>query len=165
LHGASIYGTVVGVPSPTLPLETITGQDLVVALLGVGRRLKARLPQGHLDPAMMFVLYQIQVHGTLRVSELAGCMGLDASTASRHVRHLEDGGYLARTGEPGDRRASRVRLTPKGRGALGRALRARAAVVDRAIADWRDEDRATLASLMTRLADSLDRLHTDPETR
>jgi len=50
----------------------------------------------------------------LRVSELAGCMGLDASTASRHVRHLEDGGYLARTGDPGDRRASRVRLTPKG---------------------------------------------------
>ena len=107
-------------PSPTLPLETITGQDLVVALLGVGRRLKARLPQGHIDPAMMFVLHQIQVNGPLRVSELAGCMGLDASTASRHVRNLEDGGYLARTGDPGDRRASRVRLTPKGRGALAR---------------------------------------------
>ena len=152
-------------PSPTLPVETITGQDLVVALLGVGRRLKARLPQGHIDPAMMFVLYQIQANGSLRVSELAGCMGLDASTASRHVRNLEDGGYLARTGDPGDRRASRVRLTPKGRGALSRALRARALVVDRAIADWPDEDSATLASLMTRLADSLDRLHTDPETR
>ena len=101
-------------PSPTLPLETITGQDLVVALLGVGRRLKARLPQGHIDPAMMFVLHQIQANGSLRVSELAGCMGLDASTASRHVRNLEDGGYLARTGDPGDRRASRVRLTPRG---------------------------------------------------
>ena len=152
-------------PSPTLPLETITGQDLVVALLGVGRRLKARLPQGHIDPAMMFVLHQIQANGSLRVSELAGCMGLDASTASRHVRNLEDGGYLARTGDPGDRRASRVRLTPKGRGALSRALRARALVVDRAIADWPDQERAALASLMTRLADSLDRLHTNPETR
>ena len=137
----------------------------MVALLGVGRRLKARLPQGHIDPALMFVLHQIQANGSLRVSELAGCMGLDASTASRHVRNLEDGGYLARTGDPGDRRASRVRLTPKGRGALARALRARAAVVDRAIADWPDEDRATLASLMTRLADSLDLPHTDPETR
>jgi DNA-binding MarR family transcriptional regulator len=165
LHGASIYGTVVGMPSSTLPVETVTGQDLVVALLGVGRRLKARLPQGHIDPAMMFVLHQIQVNGSLRVSELAGCMGLDASTASRHVRNLEDGGYLARTGDPGDRRASRVRLTPKGRGALSRALRARAAVVDRAIADWPDQERAALASLMTRLADSLDRLHTNPETR
>ncbi len=158
-------GRVAGVPVPTLPTDATTGQQLVVSLLGVSRRLKARLPQSNLDPAMMFVLHQVQVNGSLRVSELAGCMGLDASTASRHVRHLEDGGYLARTGDPGDRRASRVRLTPKGRGALTRAMRARAAVVDRAIADWPDHDRATLTTLMTRLADSLDRLHTDPETR
>ena len=152
-------------PAPTLSSETTTGQQLVVSLLAVGRRLKARLPQGHLDPALMFVLHQVQANGSLRVSELAGCMGLDASTASRHVRHLEDGGYLARTGDPGDRRASRVRLTPKGRGALARAMRARVAVVDRAIANWPDDDRATLATLMTRLADSLDRLHTDAENR
>jgi DNA-binding MarR family transcriptional regulator len=165
LHAASIYGTVVGVPAPTLPAKTTTGQDLVVALFAVSRRLKARLPHGHADPGMMFVLHQVQANGSLRVSELAGCMGLDASTASRHVRHLEDGGYLARTGDPGDRRASRVRLTPKGRGALARAMRARAAVVDRAIADWPGDDRATLTTLITRLAESLDHLNVDTETR
>ena len=97
-------------PASTLPSDTATGQDLVVALLGVARRLKARLPQGHLEPGMMFVLHQVQANGSLRVSELASCMGLDASTASRHVRNLEDGGYLARTNDPGDRRASRVRV-------------------------------------------------------
>jgi DNA-binding MarR family transcriptional regulator len=166
LHDASIYGTVVGVPAPTtLPRETTTGQDLMVSLLAVSRRLKSRLPQGQVEPTMMFVLHQVQANGSLRVSELAGCMGLDASTASRHVRHLEDGGYLARTGDPGDRRASRVRLTPKGRAALIRAMRARAAVVDRAIADWPVTDRANLTTLLARLADSLDRLHTDPENR
>jgi DNA-binding MarR family transcriptional regulator len=165
LHAASIYGTVVGVPAPTLPAKTTTGQDLVVALFAVSRRLKARLSEGHLDPGMMFVLHQVQANGSLRVSELADCMGLDASTASRHVRHLEDGGYLARTGDPGDRRASRVRLTPKGRGALARAMRARAAVVDRAIAGWSDDDRATLTTLIARLAESLDHLTADTETR
>ena len=152
-------------PAQTLPPNTATGQDLVVALLAVARRLKARLPQGHLDPAMMFVLHQVQAYGSLRVSELASCMGLDASTASRHVRHLEDRGYLARPNDPGDRRASRVRVTPKGRGALARAMRARAAVLDRAVADWPDHDRTTPATLITRLADSLDRLHPDPEIR
>ena len=152
-------------PAPTLPAKTTTGQDLVVALFAVGRRLKARLPRGHVDPGMMFVLHQVQANGSLRVSELADCMGLDASTASRHVRHLEDGGYLARTGDPGDRRASRVRLTPKGRGALARAMRARAAVIDRAIADWPDDDRATLTTLIIRLAESLDHLNADTETR
>ena len=152
-------------PAPTLSPNTTTGQDLMVALLAVSRRLKSRLPQGQVEPTMMFVLHQVQANGSLRVSELAGCMGLDASTASRHVRHLEDGGYLARTGAPGDRRASRVRLTPKGRAALIRAMRARAAVVDRAIADWPVEDRAALTTLLTRLADSLDRLAADSEIR
>jgi DNA-binding MarR family transcriptional regulator len=158
-------GRVAGVPVPTLSTDATTGQQLVVSLLGVSRRLKARLPQGNLDPAMMFVLYQVLANRSLRVSELAGCMGLDASTASRHVRHLEGGGYLARAEDPGDRRASRIRLTPKGRAALARAMRARAAVVDRAIADWPEEDRAALTTLLTRLADSLDRLAADSETR
>lgn len=152
-------------PAPTLPSKTTTGQDLVVALFAVSRRLKARLPQGHLDPGMMFVLHQVQANGSPRVSELADCMGLDASTASRHVRSLEDEGYLGRTGDPGDRRASRVRLTPKGRGALARAMRARAVVVDQAIAGWPDDDRATLTTLITRLAESLDHLTADTETR
>ena len=161
----AICGKVVGVPVPTLPSETTTGQDLMVSLLAVSRRLKSRLPQGQVDPAMMFVLHHVHANGSLRVSELAGCMGLDASTASRHVRHLEDSGFLARTGDPGDRRASRIRLTPKGRAALARAMRARAAVVDRAMAGWSAEDRTALTTLLARLADSLDRLAADSETR
>jgi DNA-binding MarR family transcriptional regulator len=99
------------------------------------------------------------------VSELAEAMGLDTSTASRHVRQLEDGGYLTRTGDPDDRRASRVRLTRRGRVVLDQAMRARAVRLDRAIADWSAEDRAALTHLTTRLADSLDRLADNPETR
>jgi DNA-binding MarR family transcriptional regulator len=152
-------------PVRTAAPPATTGQDLVVALLTVGRRLRSRLPQGRIDPALMFVLHHVHGRGSLRVSELAASAGLDASTASRHVRQLEDGGYLARTGDPDDRRASRVRLTRRGRAALDQALRARAALVDRAIADWPAEDRAALTTLMTRLADSLDRLAADPETR
>ena len=38
-------------------------------------------------------------------------------------------------------------------------------VLDRATADWPEDDRAALTILMTRLADSLDRLADDPETR
>jgi DNA-binding MarR family transcriptional regulator len=137
----------------------------MVALLTVGRRLRSRLPEGRIDPAMMFVLHQVSVRGSLRVSELARFLGLDVSTASRHTRQLQDGGYLARADDPGDRRASRVRLTPRGRAALDRAMRARVALVDRAIADWPVEDRTTLTTLIIRLADSLDRLADDPETR
>jgi DNA-binding MarR family transcriptional regulator len=137
----------------------------VVSLLTVARQLRSRLPEGRIDPAMMFVLHHVQGRGSLRVSELAGTTGLDTSTASRHVRQLEQGGYLARTGDPDDRRACQVRLTRRGRAALDQAMRARAAVLDRAVADWPSQDRAALGTLMTRLAESLDRLADNPETR
>jgi DNA-binding MarR family transcriptional regulator len=153
------------VPTKTATRPATTGQDLVVALLTVARRLRSRLPEGRIDPAMMFVLHHVQGRGSLRVSELAGTTGLDTSTASRHVRQLEQGGYLARTGDPDDRRAFQVRLTRRGRAALDQAMRARAAVLDRAVADWPSQDRAALATLMTRLAESLDRLAENPETR
>ena len=136
-----------------------------MSLVTVARRLRSRLPEGRIDPAMMFVLHHVAARGPLRVSALAGAMGLDTSTASRHVRQLEDGGYLARTGDPDDRRAFQVRLTRRGRAALDQAMRARAGVVDRATADWPEEDRAALTTLMTRLAESLDRLAAEPETR
>jgi DNA-binding MarR family transcriptional regulator len=113
----------------------------------------------------MFVLRHVQVRGPLRVSALAEAVGLDISTASRHVRQLEAGGLLDRTSDPHDRRAFQVRLTRRGRAALDQAMRARAGVVDRATADWPEEDRAALTTLMTRLAESLDRLAAEPETR
>ena len=152
-------------PTKTPTRTATSGQELVVSLLTVARRLRSRLPEGRIDPAMMFVLHQVSGRGPLRVSDLAAAMGLDVSTASRHVRQLEDGGFLARTGDPNDRRASRVRLTRRGRAALDQAMRARGTLVDRATADWPEDDRATLTTLMTRLAESLDRLAADPETR
>jgi DNA-binding MarR family transcriptional regulator len=153
------------VPTKTSPRQATTGQDLVVSLLAVARRLRARLPEGRIDPAMMFVLHHVQLKGSLRVSALAEGLGVDISTASRQVRQLEAGRFLDRTGDPDDRRAFQVRLTRRGRAALDQAMRARAVVVDRATADWPDNDRAALTTLMTRLAESLDRLAAHPETR
>ena len=147
-----------------MPATTSTGQQLLVALLAVSRRLKPRPPDSRLDPASVFVLHHLHASGPLRVSELARCLGLDSSTVSRHVRHLEDGGYLVRAGDPADRRASRVQLTGRGRAVLDQAVQARAAIVDAATADWPPVDRATLTTLMTRLAEHLDRLAAETES-
>lgn len=143
-------------------VSATTGRELLVALITVGRRLKPRTAEGRLDPASVFLLHQVLANEPLRVSELARCAALDSSTVSRHVRGLENGGYLIRAGDPDDRRASRLRLTDRGRAFLQRAMAARVAIVEQAIADWPEEDRATLTKLMTRLAESIDRLTPEP---
>jgi DNA-binding MarR family transcriptional regulator len=150
--------------SPAAP-QTTPGRQLLLALMTVARRLKPRPADGRLDPASVFVLHHVLARGPLRVSELAKAMGLDASTVSRHVSHLEDGGYLARSSDPDDRRATRVRLTGKGQAVLHETMERSTAMVDRAIAGWPAADRETLTTLMTRLASSLDRLAAETETR
>jgi DNA-binding MarR family transcriptional regulator len=150
---------------PTTIPEPTAGQRLLLALLAIGRRMRARTAHGsELDPSTAFVLHHVAEGAPLRVSDLARCIRLDSSTVSRHVRHLEELGYLARSGDPDDRRATRLRLTDKGLARLDEAMRAKAALVDRATADWSQEDRDRLTALLSRLLQSIDRL-TETETR
>ena len=59
-------------------------------------------------------LFVLRCNGALRLSDLAGRMELDASTASRHVRSLEQLGLVRRSADPDDGRAFRVELTEQG---------------------------------------------------
>jgi DNA-binding MarR family transcriptional regulator len=122
----------------------------MLALMTIGRRLRSRIDASD--------LHHVAEKAPLRLSELARCTRLDSSTVSRQVKNLEDLGYLERSGDPQDRRASRLRLTDQGRAVLDEAMRARAALVDSATADWPVQDRDQLTTLMTRLTDSIDRV-------
>src|SRR3954471_2340106 len=94
---------------------TAVSTELVLALMTVGRSLKARLAEGRDQTAAVMLLQHVAANPPLRVSDLAGFAGLDSSTVSRHVRTLEDAGLLARAGDPADRRASRLEITDAGR--------------------------------------------------
>jgi DNA-binding MarR family transcriptional regulator len=134
-------------------------------MMTAARRLKPRPSDSRLDPASMWVLHYVAGQAPVRVSELAKCMELDASTVSRHIRNLEEHGYLSRSGDPDDRRATRVGLTDRGRAILEEGMRARAAVIDAATADWSEPDRETLTTLLTRLADSIDKHVSETRSR
>ena len=152
-------------PTGTARSDTSAGHRVVVAMMTIVRRLRPRSLDSRLDPASVWVLHCVAGQAPLRVSELAKCMGLDSSTVSRHIRHLEENGYLSRTDDPDDRRATRVGLTERGRAVLDESMRARVAVIEAATADWSEADRKTLTTLMTRLADSIDRQAAETRSR
>jgi DNA-binding MarR family transcriptional regulator len=141
------------------------GLDLFLALASIGRTLKSALARSGEDPAPIMLLHHVATQGPLRVSDLAGCAGLDASTVSRHVRGLEDDGYVERTEDPDDRRAWRLAVTPAGHAVLEASLRRRAGLVAAATADWPEHDRDTLTALGRRLADALARGSETPHRR
>jgi DNA-binding MarR family transcriptional regulator len=89
----------------------------------------------------------------MRVSALAAELGLDVSTASRHVSRLEADGLLARTPDPSDQRAAKLALTPAGVERMDAHLRHRAQVLRAATKLWPEPDVATLIELINKLAD------------
>ena len=129
--------------------------DLGTALFRVLRALRRHTAGEPVDGPALLVLHQIGCAGPVRLSDLAATLGLDASTVSRHVRGLEESGYVTRAGDPGDRRAALLAPTPTGRATLDDATARRKALLDAALAAWAPQDRAALSHLLGRLADDL----------
>jgi DNA-binding MarR family transcriptional regulator len=133
----------------------LAGEQVLVSLWSVIRSLKQRARADGPDPGALHVVHMVEANGPLRLTALAECAGLDASTISRHVRGLEDAGHLVRTSDPDDRRVSRVAVSDSGRALLQEALRRRAQVFDEALAGWPEADRAAFATLLARFAEEL----------
>lgn len=110
-----------------------------------------------LDRAGAALLNKLAPEGdSLRVTDLAETLGIDAPAVTRKVQQLEREGLVVRQSDPADGRATRIRLTPAGRRTLERVVRARRAWLDRLLGDWDDKDLSSLATLFGRFAVELE---------
>jgi DNA-binding MarR family transcriptional regulator len=142
-------------PATTGPADPATAEEAVMAtMMSLGRRMRQRLPGDRIEFSALPVLKTLRHHGPMRVSTLATELGLDASTVSRHVRHLEDRGLLERAGDPDDGRASRMTVSELGAACLDEGAGARRAMIAEVLSAWTDSEREQLRTL-------LHRFHTD----
>lgn len=136
--------------------------EALSAVFGQMSREVSRNP-GALTRSEYTLLALTSALGPSRMCALAEAEGHDPSTTSRRVSALEARGLLDRTPDPEDRRAQRVVLTTDGDAVLRTERRRRAALVEDALAEWDDADRAELTRLLDRLRDTLDHRATTPE--
>ena len=92
----------------------------VVARLNRLATQRIRLP---LPWAQARLLGTIDDQGEARISDLADLDHCSQPTMTTQVRRLEDAGLVARTLDPDDARAVRIRITPKGQQILARCAR------------------------------------------
>lgn len=137
-------------PAPDSPEEAV-----LLMAMQIGKRMRLRHPGDEVDAATIPVLHVLTCTGSLRLSDLAQRMHLDASTISRHARHLEERGLLERTVDPDDRRASRVAITELGAKVLTGCIDQRKQRLGQALATWSAEDRQHLQRLATRFVTDL----------
>ncbi|MEQ9039643.1 MAG: MarR family transcriptional regulator [Silicimonas sp.] len=91
--------------------------------LGYNLSLAARLQERRLDDALRSlgltrttwcVLLAVGVEGHAQPSDIATFIGIDRTATSRALRAMEAAGLLTRQSGKGDRRTTRVTLTPLG---------------------------------------------------
>jgi DNA-binding MarR family transcriptional regulator len=113
----------------------------------------ARRVHPEMDAAGYALISQIEpaADAGVRASDVAQALGLDKSTVSRGITHLETLGLIERIGDPDDGRARLLRLTASGTARFD-AMRAQRQTEFRAILDrWSPTDLNDLGRLLARL--------------
>ena len=96
----------------------------------------------------------VQAGTALGVSALGEAIGVDQPRASRLVSQGVELGLLRREADPDDARRTLIALTDRGRAIVDRFRGAQRDSVDQAVSGFTEHERAQLAALLTRLADS-----------
>jgi DNA-binding MarR family transcriptional regulator len=132
------------------------GADLLAVVARLNRLATQRI-QMPLPAAQARLLATIEVHGEARIGDLAAVDHCSQPTMTTQVRRLEDAGLVARTVDPGDARAVRIRITDDGRRTLAAVRADRAAAIEPQLALLGPADRQVLTDavqVLRRLVDN-----------
>jgi DNA-binding MarR family transcriptional regulator len=126
-----------------------------ITRVGYGReaaRIRAERSGVQLSRPAIAILSSLQASGPVRLSTLARRTDLEAPLISREVRDLTVAGYVRRSADPSDGRASIVELTAKGRRTIEAYRAATDDIVAEAFSQWSAADLRLLAGLLERVA-------------
>jgi DNA-binding MarR family transcriptional regulator len=129
---------------------------LRVALARLSRRLRRHELAG-LTPTQLAALATIWKTGPMRLGDLAAAEGIAPSTLTRLVTALEDIGYVQRTADPSDARASTLAITAHGEEALERIRTETTLMLTASLELLTPEQRSALAAalpVLEQLADA-----------
>lgn len=144
-------------------------EDLERALSVMLRRLSDRGTAGDLaarsgvdlPPASWSLLEHLEARGSLRVSQIAACHGVDVSSVTPRLQRLENAGLVERKRAPGDGRVSIISLAPDGVRALQRIHQARCEILRGAADGIDDAALAAAADVLGRIGAELSADETD----
>jgi MarR family transcriptional regulator, transcriptional regulator for hemolysin len=111
-------------------MSTDLDHDLLIQLYDVARHMRTYADQlarqMGMTRAQMIILARLERQPDISQNELAAAAEVAPMTIARLIDRLEEMGLVKRCGDPGDRRAWRLRLTPAATPILREIKRARA---------------------------------------
>ena len=123
----------------TTSLHAEAAARLRVAITRLQRQLRQQTV-GDLTLSQWSALVTVEMHGPMRIGDLAEREGVSAPTATRLVASLEERGLLSRETDSTDRRSSYVSVTPAGVEQLDWARKVRTAKLAQRLSTLDDTD-------------------------
>lgn len=123
----------------TTALHAEAAARLRVAITRLQRQLRQQTV-GDLTLSQWSALVTVEMHGPMRIGDLAEREGVSAPTATRLVASLEERGLLSRETDSADRRSSYVSVTAAGVEQLDWARKVRTAKLAQRLATLSDSD-------------------------
>ncbi|MEA2509155.1 MAG: hypothetical protein QOG21_1237 [Actinomycetota bacterium] len=137
--------------------ETSTQQELAarlrLAVMRLARRLRQQGEEGA-TPSMLSALASVERLGPVTLSELAQLERVQPPSITKVVARLEDEGLVTRSGDPNDRRISRIALTSKGKRFIEKNRSRKTAYLARGLSNLEPGER----DILNEALDVLDRL-------
>lgn len=140
--------------SAELPLENVSKERLRLWLrmLKTTRAIEAKLRENFREtfdttlPRFDVMAALSRYEDGLKMSEISGVLRVSNGNVTGIVDRLAEDGHLVRVAVPGDRRASRVRLTQKGRQEFARQARAHEIWIAELLGQFSAEDARAIAT-------------------
>ena len=142
--------------------ELATADAVSTALIRLVRLLERTRAQYQAEnpDAVERATYVLLVHlvkdGPRRAGALADAVHSDPSTISRQIGHLVKLGYVERTADPEDGRATLLAATAEGRRVFEENRRLRNERFSQILAGWSDADRDALSAMLGSLATDIE---------
>lgn len=143
-----------GAPGATWPEPEPLNKQLLVAFSHSNRAMQARTRAQGLMPGQPKVLEHLVAHDGCTQRDIARSCVMDKSTVTSVLGRMEEAGLVTRRHRPGDRRASAVFLTDRGRAAAEDVLACRAEVNAIGWQGLAPADRAALSALLARVIEN-----------
>jgi DNA-binding MarR family transcriptional regulator len=151
-------------PLPSAPAPAVQRDEVDDALQQVEHQLSllwrrarsishqlSRQVHPDMEPAAYGLLTIIRREGTIRLTDLASCVGVGKPSVSRQIAFLESIGLVYKEADPQDGRAQSIRLTEMGEEKMHQVQDARRQAFRERLGTWPLEDVQTLAEYMGRL--------------
>lgn len=130
-----------------------TGDLLMAAARRIRRETAHELEAWGITPAQSRALKVIGSNQPLRLSVLAGWLRIAPRSTTEVADALEELGWIDRSADPSDRRATMVSLTGEGQLLLRRIEDVRGEAAERVLDVLSERDRRTLDRILTKLGE------------